>query len=403
MIAMTKKSCSRLLVSIILLCFVGLQTSLSAEQPIKIGTTASLSGIYAAPGNQQLRGIRMWTDDINARGALLGRKVKLIYYDDNSDADTTIGLYERLIKQDKVDLLIGPYSSELTMAASRVAEAQDFPMVAAGAASSKIWSQGYRNIFQLDAPASKYMNLLIESAKDAGLSRIALIYADTDFTREVAEGVREQAAKYDMDIVFDAEYPLDSTEFSGLVRRMLPTNPEVVIGGTYLNDSVAFMHEAKKQQLLPKAFAFTVGPALPEFDDTLGTDADGVLGVVAWMPSGRVPMAYDFSFRFKKKYGRNAGVHAAYGYSAGQVLEAGVRLAGSLAKDDIRGQLRQMKFRSLLGHYRVDETGKQIAKKIYVMQWQGGRRRLVLPKELRDSEILYPFKPWSERYGMRTK
>lgn len=140
-----------------------------------------------------------------------------------------------------------------------------------------------------------------------------------------------------------------------------------------------------------------MGPALTEFGNSLGEDADGVMGVVSWMRSGNVPMAYDFSFRFKEQYGRNAGVHAAYGYGAGQVLEAGVRLAGSLNRDDVRKQLREMVFRSLLGNYRVDETGMQKAKTIFLMQWQNGYRLLVSPPELRDAPPIFPFIPWSER------
>jgi branched-chain amino acid transport system substrate-binding protein len=376
---------------------VGLQAVLAAEA-IRVGATASLSGVYAGPGQNQLEGLKMWAHDINARGALLGRKVELVYYDDESDPDTTRQLYQRLINDDMVDLLIGPYSSDLTLVASDVAEQNNFPMVAAGAAASDIWSRGYRNIIQVDAPAYEYMDLLIKSAKEnAGLTRIALVYPAADFSREVAEGVRAKAAEQGMEIVFDEEYPLDSTEFSDLVRRMRLSAPELVIGATYLDDSIALVREAKRQQLSPKAMAFTVGPALPEFGDALGDDADGVIGVVSWMRSGRVPMAYDFSFRFKEQFGRNAGVHAAYGYGAGQVLEAGVRLAGSLDKDAIRQQLHGMVFRSLLGNYRVDETGMQKGKTIFLMQWQNGYRLLVSPKELRDAEIIYPFKPWSER------
>ena len=282
--------------------------------------------------------------------------------------------------------------------ASEIAERHDFPMVAAGAASSRIWSRGYQNIFQVDAPAYEYMDLLIKSAKEnAGLNRIALIYPAAEFSREVAEGVRAKAAEQGMEIVFDEEYPLDSTEFSDLVRRVRLSAPELVIGATYLNDSIAFVQEAKRQQLSPEAMAFTVGPALPEFGNALGDDANGIIGVVSWMRSGRVPMAYDFSFRFKEQFGRNAGVHAAYGYGAAQVLEAGVRLAGSLDKDAIRQQLRDMAFRSLLGNYRVDETGRQKGKTIFLMQWQNGYRLLVSPKELRDAEIIFPFTPWSER------
>jgi branched-chain amino acid transport system substrate-binding protein len=386
-----------LVASLALWCTIGLQAALAAE-PIRVGVTASLSGVYAVPGKNQLQGIEMWAHDINARGALLGREVELVYYDDESDPDTVRRLYQRLINDDKVDLLIGPYSSDLTLVASDVAEQHEFPMIAAGAASSDIWSRGYRNIFQVDAPAYEYMDLLIKSARsNAGLTRIALIYPAADFSREVAEGVRAKAAEQGMEIVFDEEYPLDSTEFSDLVRRLRLTVPELVIGATYLNDSIAFVQEAKRQQLSPQAFAFTVGPALTEFGDTLGDDADGIIGVVSWMRSGRVPLAYDFSFRFKEKFGRNAGAHAAYGYGASQVLEAAVRLAGSLDKDAVRQQLSDMVFRSLLGHYRVDDTGMQKAKTIFLMQWQNGRRLLVSPPEIREAEIIYPFKAWSER------
>jgi len=108
-------------------------------------------------------------------------------------------------------------------------------------------------------------------------------------------------------------------------------------------------------------------------------------------------MAYDFSYRYKQRFGSNAAAQAAYGYAAGQVLEAAVRLADTLDREAIRGQLRTMKFRSLLGHYRVDETGAQMAKRTYVMQWQDGYRLLVLPETIQDAPVRYPFVPWSQR------
>jgi branched-chain amino acid transport system substrate-binding protein len=368
-----------------------------AADTIRIGMTASLSGQYAAPGDNMLKGLQMWAHDVNGRGALLGRTVEIVYYDDKSDPATSASLYERLISEDKVDLLIGPYASDVTIEASSVAERHNFPMVSGSAAASSIWGRGYKNIFQVDSPAENYMDGLIESAHEAGLSRIALAYADTDFPRAVATGVRAKAAELGMSIVFDQEYRDGSSDFTGLVRDMHATSPDLVIGGTYFDDSVALVRESKNQQFSPKAFAFTVGPALVEFGGKLGPDAEGIMGVVAWMRSGSVPMAYDFSFRYKVKYGRNAGVHAAYGYAAGQVLEAGVRLAGSLDKDAIRQQLGDMRFRSILGNYKVDETGKQLAKSTFVMQWQNGYRLLVLPHAIQDAEVIYPFTPWSER------
>jgi branched-chain amino acid transport system substrate-binding protein len=368
-----------------------------AAEPVRVGVTASLTGAYAVPGSNLLAGLKMWAHDVNARGALLGREVEIVSYDDQSDPATSARLYEKLISDDRVDLLIGPYASDVTLAASEVAERQGFPMVSPSASATEIWSRGYRNIFQVDTPADRYMDLLIDSASNAGLTTIALAYSGSDFPREVARGVRAKAGAAGMKLVFDEEYRENSTDFADLVRRIKATRPDLVIGGTYLQDSIAFVREAKRQNFSPNALAFTVGPALVEFGEALGPDADGILGVVAWMRSGNVPMSYDFSFRYKEKTGRNAGVHAAYGYAAGQVLEAAVRLADSLDRDAVREQLREMKFGSLLGRYRVDDGGKQLVKKTFVMQWQNGRRLLVLPTQRRESQIAYPLKPWSER------
>jgi len=134
------------------ICFLlGMQHALAAE-PIRIGVTASLTGAYAAPGSSLLEGLRMWAYDVNSRGALLGRKVEIVSYDDQSDPVTSARLYERLISEDQVDLLIGPYASDVTLEASSVAERHNFPMVSASAAAREIWERGYRNIFQVDAP-----------------------------------------------------------------------------------------------------------------------------------------------------------------------------------------------------------------------------------------------------------
>jgi branched-chain amino acid transport system substrate-binding protein len=373
------------------------QTSLADEAPkaerIVIGTTASLTGRYAEFGREQLQGIQMWVDSINARGALLGRKVKLLHYDDQSKPETSARLYERLITQDGVDLLLGPYASDLNMAASSVAEKHQFPMIATGGAADSIWQRGYANVFGTETPTSAYMDLVLAFAKEKGLQRVALIYANNDFPREVAKWVRTDAAALGLEIVFDEEYDQSSTRFGELIKRMGAADPEVIIAGSYLEDSLAFTRQAKAAGLAPKMLAFTVGPGLRGFGDALGPDAEGVIGIVQWMRSAHLPKAQDFAYRYKRKHGYNAGPHAASGYAAGQVLEAAVRLVGSLDNDKVREQYRTLKGRSVLGHYRVDETGKQVGKPGYVMQWQDGQRRLILPLELAERPVEYPFRP----------
>lgn len=380
--------CRAFSIALAAICFLlGVQHALATEPPIRVGVTASLTGDYAKLGQDQLSGIQMWADDVNARGALLGRKIEIVRYDDASDPEKSAALYERLISEDKVDLLLGPYSSDITLVASRVVERHNFPMVATGAASAKIWEQGFSNIFQIDAPADEYMELPLELANDKGLKRIALVYADTEFPREVAAGARKMAASHGMQVVLDEAYPQESQEFAGIAGRLKAASPDVVIGGTYFNDSVALVRAIRQTGLKPEILVMTVGPAQEGFGRQLGDEANGVMGAIAWMRSAKMPLAYDFSFRYKLKYGHNAAVHAAYGYAGGQVLEAAVRLAGSLDREAVREQLKTMEFRSLLGHYRVDETGRQTAKNTYVMQWQDGYRLLVMPEEIAESAV----------------
>lgn len=361
--------------------------------PILVGTTQSLSGRFKEEGQLQLQGLLMWAEDINARGALLGRQVEIVYYDDESDPNRVAQLYDRLINQRGVDLLIGPYSSELTLRATEVAERNNFPIVTAAASADTIWSRGYRNVFGIDVPASNYMDIAVAEAASRGAKTAALFYAEGDFAEDVAEGVRREARENGITLVMDRKYAVNASDFKSLADELLAIEGEadVLLGATYLSDSVAIAKAlGKRKKMQVDMVALTVGPALREFRRMLDNNVDGVVGVVQWLRSVRLPGAQDFSYRFRQMHGHNPGVHAAIGYSAGQVTEAAVRLAGSLDRDAVREQLRTLRFRSLLGHYQVDETGRQVGKRNYLLQWQDGRRRLVAPENIAERELIYP-------------
>jgi branched-chain amino acid transport system substrate-binding protein len=363
----------------------------AAEPPIRIGTTQSLSGQFKAFGTAQMEGLKMWVDDINARGMLLGRPVELVHYDDHSDAARSAWLYRKLINEDKVDLLIGPYSSELTLRASDIAEEYNFPMVAAAASADAIWERGYRNIFGIDTPSSNYMDPAVKAAAERGAKTVALFYADAEFSLDVAEGIRREAKNQGLRIVMDEKYALAQTDFSALANKLKNTDADIALGATYLEDSVAIGRAlGPGKRLEVDMVALTVGPALREFSDRLYNNIEGVVGVVQWLRTVRLPKAQDFSYRYRQKYGRNPGVHSVVGYSAGQVTEAAVRLARTTDKDSVREQLGSLRFRSLLGHYQVDETGRQIGKTNYLLQWQDDRRRLVWPKNIAERDLIYP-------------
>jgi len=372
-------------------CILVLSLAAGAQsaETITIGTTQSLTGPFKDFGTEQLRGLQMWVHDVNSRGMLLGRRVELVHYDDASDAARSVQLYDKLIEQDKVDLLVGPYSSELTLEASKVAEKYNFPMVATAASADKIWNRGLKNIFGIDTPAASYMEG-ISVARDAGARTVAMVFAKTEFAIEVAAGVRRNIDKNNLSLVLDEDYAPEQRDFTALADRLAQLDADVIMGISYLEDSVALVRALKRANVRPKMLAFTVGPALHEFGDELGADAEGVVGVVQWLRSVRMPGAQDFAYRYRQRYGYNPGVHAVIGYSAGQVIEAAVRLADTTDHDAVREQLGSMEFRSLLGKYHVSETGRQEGMRNYVLQWQENHRRLVSPKNLAERELIFP-------------
>lgn len=364
---------------------------------IVVGTSVALTGKYARTGQEQLQGFQMWVEEVNARGGLLGRKVQLVHYDDESKPETGVKLYEKLITDDKVDLLIGPYSSGVTNAASTVAEKHNFPMVSSGASASEIWERGYKNIFGLYTPAETYMDQILDLGKSKGLKKVALIYENTEFPRGVANGVKSKAKQLGMQIVFEEEYGKASADFSSMIIKIKAKKVDMVIGGSYLPDSTAFMHQAKENRLYAKIFAFTVGPALPDFGQNLGLDAEGVMGNTHWEPTFNLPGIKEFTEKYNKKYGHEPGYHAGGGYGAGQVLEAAVKKAGSTDRDKVRAALFALDTVTTFGRYKVDATGKQIGKPGYTVQWIGGERHVVLPTDAATARVAYPFKDWGKR------
>ena len=373
------------------LCTLALTLAASAHavEPIRIGTTQSLTGPLAEYGTNQLRGLQMWAGDVNARGELLGRPVEIVYYDDGSNPARSAELYQKLIVEDKVDLVIGPYSSDITLAASQVAEQHDFPMLTLGASADDIWEQGYRNIVGLDTPSSRYMDVALESAAAQGAKTMALLYGETKFGLDVVGGVRSKAAELGMTIVLD-ESADNIADISTMVRHLGTANADVIIAIAYIDGAVDLVRELKKARVKPRMLVFAVGASLAEFGQELLGDAEGVSGVTQWLRGIRLPGAQDFAYRYRKLYGYNPGAYAALGYSGGQVMEAAVRLAGTTDHAAVRDQLHTMVFNSLLGIYNVDAEGRQVGKNNYLFQWQGKDRHLVAPTIVAETKLIYP-------------
>jgi branched-chain amino acid transport system substrate-binding protein len=180
------------------------------------------------------------------------------------------------------------------------------------------------------------------------------------------------------------------TELPAMINNLKAANADVIMAIAYLEGATALVRALKQEQVKPKMLVFAVGASMAEFGQELLADAEGVSGITQWLRGIRLPGAQDFAYRYRKLYGYNPGAYAALGYSGGQVIEAAVRLAGTIEHAAVREQLHSMVFNSLLGIYKVDASGRQVGKNNYLFQWQRQDRRLVAPANIAESKLVYP-------------
>src|SRR3989338_2202306 len=239
--------------------------SAEAQAPIKIGASISVTGTYAKLGSYTRDGYLMCAKEINDKGGLLGRKLEFVIYDDRSEGPTAIKLYEKLITEDKVELVMGPYSSPITNAASTVSEKYKKIMMASLAATTSIWERGFKYIFMTISPAEVYMEGLVDLAAERGIKTIAVINEDTLFSKAAAKGTIDLAKKKGMQVLMHDAYPKGTTDFSGMLIRMKALKPDVIVGGSYFDDAVATTRQMKELDVNPKMFGVTVGGDVPDF------------------------------------------------------------------------------------------------------------------------------------------
>lgn len=367
------------------------------EGPIVIGASIALSGAYSRTGEELRRGYEVWQREMNERGGLLGRPVEFKIYDDQSDPTTGAKLYEKLITSDKVNLVMSPYSSPVTFAASTVTEKYEYPMVAPGASARNIWERGYKYIFQIYPQPETELQGIFEIAKKAGVKTMAVLTEDTIFSKELAGVAVKMAKEAGLSVVFYEEYGKGPTDLSPQLLKAKARKPDILFGATYLPESVLITRQSKELDVNPKFFAFSIGPALPDYVKSLGKDAEFVLGLTQWEPVLKLPGVKEFTERYRSAYNSLPGYHAAGGYAGCQILEAAVKKAGSVDRRKIRDALASLEVKTIWGPYKVNEKGQQIAKFAYIIQIQNGERQIVWPEEVATAKLIFPTPEWERR------
>jgi branched-chain amino acid transport system substrate-binding protein len=370
-----------------------------SSNEVLLGGAISQTGQYAEPAGRQVNAIKLWVDEVNARGGLLGRKVVLELLDDKSDVQTSIKLYEKLITEDKVDVLLAPYSSGITEAVANVNERYKMPFVAYGAASSPIWQKGRKYIFDIVAVAEDYQKGAVHLAKQIGVTKLAIIGQDSLFPRQVGKGAKEWAKKLGIEVVLDENYPPKQTDFTALLQKIKAAGAEAIISNSYFADSVAQLRQLRELNLDVKMYSSTVGPGLPNFAEQLGNTAEYVLGFSQWEPLPQIlkhPGMQEFIDKYQKRFSEKPNYHAGGAYGALQVTEAAIKKAGSFDNQKIRDALASIEVDTVFGRYKVDARGMNDHEGL-TFQILKGQRRVVWPEKWAETKAELPMPEWSKR------
>ncbi len=367
---------------------------------VVMGGTMSLTGRYAEPAGRFMNARRLYVEELNARGGLLGHKVELRIYDDKSDIRTAIELYEKLITEDKVDLVLGPYSSALTHPVANVMERYRQPFLAI-ASAPVIYQRGRKYVFK-DAPGVLAPNRQIGAlhlAAQIGVKRIAIIGEGSLFPRQVTEGALSWAKKLGLEVVLLESYRKGQSDFAALLQRIEASGAEAIFSASYFADSVAQVRQLRELNINVKLFSATVGPALPEFVEELGSTAEYVVGAASWLPKPALghPGIAEFLENYEKRYGVKPNYHAAVGYTMMQVYEAAVKKAGSFDPEMLRDAMASIAVDTIYGRWKANEQGLVTAPGAgLTFQIQNGKRVIVWPATMAEAKFL-PMPKWADR------
>jgi branched-chain amino acid transport system substrate-binding protein len=373
------------------------------------GAPISLTGSTAKEGGLTRDGYDLWRDTYNKAGGInvAGKhyKIETKYYDDASNAQQSATLADKLIKEDKVNFLLGPYGTSPTLQVSTVAEKAKMPMIEGNGAAESIFSQGYKYTFGVLSPAQNYLRGVVDLALtlDPKPTSVAVLSADDPFSVEVADAVKTYAEQKGLTVVYYQKYPNASTDLRAPLTETKARNPDLFLNSGHLQESVAIMQQAKELGFSPKGFGFSVGPSVPDFESTLKGDANFVMGGTQWTPalkySGedlfKTPAAYNDMY--KAAFGYEPAYQSADATACGVAYAKAIEAAGSIEPDKVRDAIAKLNFTAFYGVIKFDARGINNEKPMAVEQWQNGKKVTVWPTDVAEAKALWPMTPWAGR------
>ena len=381
-----------------------------------ISISFALVGSVAQNGKQLIIALEMWRDDVNANGGLLGRPVELVCYDDQSNPTNVPGIYTKLITVDKVDLLLGPYATNMAAAAMPVIMQYNmttisilavdvnrhfhysryFDMIPVGPEGTKAFSRGF---------------FALAAAQEPKPQTVAIVATDAEFSKTSADGARENAEAEGFKIIYDQTYPPSTTDFAPVVRAVQAANPDLVFVAAYPPDTVGIVRAAAEIGLNPKMLGGTmIGLLITPIKTQLGPMLDGIVISESFVPapSFNFPGVADVLKRYQVKAAGEkidpiGYAFVPFGYAAGQVLAQAVEATKSLDHARLADFIHQHTFSTVVGEINYAADGAWAAPRTLVTQFQnvaagnidqfrdGSVQPVLWPPQYKTGTMIYPY------------
>ena len=364
--------------------------------PIKIGASLPLTGEFSEPGKAAREGYKVWESMTNAGGGLLGRKVSIVVKDDASSQNTVVSDYTSLISRDKVDLLLGTFSSLLNIPASTVAERNRMLYVEPAGGAPEIFQRGYKMIFfaqqaTADHQGDVFADWVLKLPADKRPKTAAYPTLDDPFAIPVLDGIESKLKAAGIKTVYKSKYPVDTNNFDAIASAVKSKNPDLVVHGATFADGVGFMRALKKVSFTPKILFETSAPSFgDQYLKGIGKDrTEGVFYAVSHTEEAKTPGNAEFVAKYKEMFGDHpVPEDAADAYATAEVMAAAVKAVGSVERKDqpkLADWLRTNSVDTILGPLSWSETGAPKGQ-FLIGQWQDGKTEVVLPSDVATSD-----------------
>ncbi|MFN3657499.1 MAG: amino acid ABC transporter substrate-binding protein [Pseudolabrys sp.] len=386
------------------------------KEPIKIGFSMAQTGPLGPNGQQALLGMKIWEEETNAKGGLLGRPVKLIYYDDQSNPSTVPGIYTKLLDVDKVDLVLGGYATNMVAPALPVIMQKKKTFVSLFALDVNHEFK-YPKYFSVLPTGPKTKPSFTEGFYQVAMQQnpkpttVALTFEDAEFSQNACEGARENAKTFGLKIVYDKSFPFNTPDLSPIVRALQASNADLVIVCSYPLSSVNMVQAVTEANYKPKMIGGAmVGLQATVFKNKLGAKLNGIVNYETWVPTEKMMAPAAAFFKKYQELAPAAKVDplgfylGGWGYAYISVLGNAVKGANSLDDDKIADYLRKNTHKTIMGDWSYGPTGEWTKSGMMQVQYHGikegagletwrnmSHQTVLTPSNLATGKVIYPY------------